>query len=186
MASKAKVKPTWADPARGYAAYRSIRNWIITLWIAAMAAFGVFAALSVLLPSQPWLKATVAEGVVLAVFFLIAAPILAALAYFYMGRILKARLANEGKSAPSTPPSKAPYTLAHWLILLGLVAACAMLLWFEYHYQTPIAERRSNPTTLDRALFGDVSPSYAGIIGFVIITILTFMARGFWERRRHV
>ncbi len=184
MPRKAEVKG-WVDPAQGYATYLTIRRWIITLWVAALAALGVFAALSALLPSQPWLKATIAEGLVLAVFFLIAAPILAALAYFYMGRILKSRMAAEGKTFVKTPPRPAAYTLAHWPILLGLCVLCAVLLWVEYRYQTPIAARRSNPTTLDRALFGDVSPSYAGSVGFVIITVLTFLARGFWERRGH-
>ena len=186
VASKAKVKQTWADPARGYATYLTIKNWVITLWIAALAAFGAFAALSTLLPSQPWLKATIAEGVVLAVFFLIAAPILTALIYFYMGRILKARIFAEGTAIqPAKKPERATHTFKHWLILLALIALFATLLWFEYHYQTPIAERRNNPATLDRALFGDVSPSYAGVVGFVIIAVLTFMARGFWQRRGH-
>ena len=185
MASKAKVKQTWADPARGYAAYLTIRNWIVTFWIAGLAALAVFVALSALLPSQPWLKATIAEGLVLAVFLLIAAPILAALAYFYMGRILKLRLLAAGRALPLTRPASGPYRLVHWLILFGLVALCAGLLWLEYSFQVPIAARRINPTTLDRAIFGEVSPSYAGVVGFVIIAVLTFKLRGIWQSRSH-
>ncbi len=183
MPRKAKVKG-WADPAQGYATYRVIRSWIMTLWIAAFLSLGIFALLWLQTPAHAWLLATVAEGLVVTTFFLFACPVLVALVYWYMGRILKARLVDSGLPLPAKPAATpANYTLYHWLVSLGLIALCAALLWVEYAYQGSVTERRNNPTTLDRAIFGNVSPSFAGLVGFVIIATFTFVVRGMWERR---
>jgi hypothetical protein len=114
------------------------------------------------------------------------ALVMAGLNHWYIGRPTAAALARAGRSAAGPPPP-APPGLAAWGFLALSAALTAALLWTEYAFAAETAARRAAATTIDRALFGNVQPSWAGVAGTVTLIVAVFIGRRLiGARRRHV
>ncbi len=169
-------KAGWQDPAKGLAAYRGLRGFFLTLAAAAGLSLALFGAVWGLVGRWPWLHATAAEGLVFSAAMLVFALILTALGYWYMGRPLAARMLAEGLADPA-PPASTGRLWPGWLAFAVALAVWAALLWGEYHFQASIAARRADPTTLDRAIFGEAQAPFTGVTGYLAVALLTFNLR---------
>jgi hypothetical protein len=179
--------PYVKDPVRGLRTYGGLRRLFATSLLGALLALGMAVALRPLEAGSPWLRRSLAEGLVFSASVALFLAVCVVLAWAYMGRPL-GRIARERglDPRPCLPAPERPGFSA--LILLGVLgAAVPVALAFEYRYRDLLADPTELRRGLGAVLFppGRAIPSGAGIALTAFMVVGTNWIAGWlrWLRR---